>query len=237
MQLKKIALAIAAAASMVSSFAAVNTTDAPELVFMAWNAKGTFGKDLGVTLDSLKKTTKFEVAGSNWNSFLALGGVDTQWMVASYISINDGFSVNDRVLTTTLSSSKELNNIDLNDAGDVFKSVTLGQTIRGGFVANHEVTVVYGDLGDANDGGGTFADRLPTNSSIGSTASLFRFATSNDDSGTLSNLTDLSVPATFNTANFTASTLTITAVPEPTTYAMLIAGLLGIGFMVRRRNV
>jgi hypothetical protein len=31
--------------------------------------------------------------------------------------------------------------------------------------------------------------------------------------------------------------LTITAVPEPTTYAMLIAGLLGIGFMVRRRNV
>jgi hypothetical protein len=236
MQLKKIALAIAAAASMVSSFAAVNTTDAPELVFMAWNAKGTFGKDLGVTLDSLTKTTTFEVAGSNWNSFLALGGLDTQWMVASYISINDGFSVNDRVLTTTLSSAKELNNIDLNDSGDVFKSVTLGQTIRGGFVANHEVTVVYGDLGDANDGGGTFADRLPTNSSISPAfVDLYRFATSNDDSGTLSTLTNLNATAS-NSAQFMGTTLTITAVPEPTTYAMLIAGLLGIGFMVRRRN-
>jgi hypothetical protein len=243
MQLKKIALAVAAAATMVSSFAAVNTTNAPELVFIAWNDKGTFGKDLGVTLDSLTKTTTFAVAGSNWTSFLGLNGAGTQWMVASFSSINDGFSVDDRVLKTTINSIAapvSMDNLGLNDGGNTISIKWAEMSIVGGNVANHEMFASLGSLGDVNDVNANYAtlgDRLPTGSAVGQTASFFRYATSSDDSALMSTLTDLSAPATHNTANFTGTTLTVTAVPEPTTYAMLIAGLLGIGFMVRRRNV
>jgi hypothetical protein len=40
------------------------------------------------------------------------------------------------------------------------------------------------------------------------------------------------------TANFDGSTVTITAaVPEPSTYAMLFAGLAAVGFVARRRKI
>jgi hypothetical protein len=241
MQLKKIALAIAAAASMVSSFAAVNTTTAPELVFIAWNEKGTFGKDLGVTLDSLTKTTSFSVAGSNWNLFLAEGGLDTQWMVASFKQTGDGYEVNDNVLTTTVNSvfaPINLFNIDMQNGGETLKIKFIEQNIAGGFVANHEMFAKLGGVGDVNDSNANYAtlgDRLPTGSLVGQKASFFRYATSSDVSDDYSTLTDLSGAGTWNTASFAGSTLVV-SVPEPTTYAMLIAGLLGIGFMARRRN-
>ena len=75
-----------------------------------------------------------------------------------------------------------------------------------------------------------YVSRSSANQSLGIvTADLF----ANSKHGT-----QLSFTTTGGTPTLTISlaTAVVTAVPEPSTYAMLFAGLVGIGFIVRRRN-
>jgi hypothetical protein len=233
MQLKKIALAIAAAASMVSSFAAVNTTDAPELVFMAWNAKGTYAKDLGTVLSDIRGVKTFEFAGTKWNDFLRFGGTETKWAVASVALLGEGFDLGDMNLYSSFTSTAfSLSNQRQNGGSQSLVAKFGEMNIAGGGAANHEIASAVGVFGDVSEGYVTYDNAILSASDLDTTSTMARIYTSNDDGGAAS-LID--VYAT--TANFAGTTLTITAVPEPTTYAMLIAGLLGIGFMVRRRNV
>ena len=55
-------------------------------------------------------------------------------------------------------------------------------------------------------------------------------------SGTASGPFSLVVSGLTNNESAYSGTFTVTAVPEPETYAMLLAGLFGMGFMAKRRG-
>lgn len=234
MQIKKIALAALAAVSFAPAFAAVNVSTAPELVFMAWNSKGTFAKDLGVGLSSLTGVNSFNFAGSKWNDFLAFGGTDTQWSLVEINIVDEtGFDPGSINFTAAVTDTNfTVINQRSNEGTLVLAYNKFAEmNIAGGKVANHEIAAAVGTFGDVNGEWSTFGGAVPTALTVGQTGSFVRSSTSSDDGGQATDLTIFSTQA-----GFTGTTLTVTAVPEPTTYAMLMAGLLAVGFVARRRQ-
>ncbi len=246
MKLRHIAAVTAlAAASATPALADIQvlTGGASELFFVLGNDKGSFLLDTGITVNALKSASfagysQNLTALTGFSSFAA--GTTPLWGLAVFDGTGTaGFSQLELVSTfnTGLASSAQISN-------STFKSSVFNQT---GSVAQSAVTTgthisqangsSYNPVGTAGYFGSPFFNLAQGSNQIGNTV------------GTTSTLIDWKPNATSSlakvpntvmagyTASFDGATLTITSpVPEPSSYAMLLAGLAAVGFIARRRS-
>lgn len=257
MKLKTIAALSALAAISAPALATIKQVNngTSELFLAVGDQNGSYILDTGVTLDSLltaPASFSRAVAGAAWTSYSAAdtnlfdgasnSTTGTRWALFVY----DGSSLPDfdaqRVITT-LGKGLTAASVHI-EAGTMNQSVA--KTGNVGQAANGTGTHINTANGSSYNLKGT-----PGYAS----ADLFRFSDANtfignkvgDSSklfllqGDATDGTDSTLPVIASqlglTANFNGTTLTVTAaVPEPESYALMVAGLAVVGFVARRRR-
>lgn len=243
MKFKTLALA-ALVAVAAPSFAAVQTAGnlgEAEYVFIATNAAGSYFQDLGVSADGIKALqggTSFtqSVAGAEWNKFVAFGGANTQWAIIAVQPLADGFSPGEINAWTTVNANQALGTIQNSQSNDGSNNLAIlffnNDALSNPKVANNRLAQVLGAPGYLDNGVTSFNSFFNARNAVGTEAKMVYLTPSNEVSDAPSQFEVLTT-----TANFNGSTVTITAaVPEPSTYAMLFAGLAAVGFVARRRK-
>lgn len=253
--LKSIAAAVVMAAAASSSFAAIDAgaTGNGELFFNIWDASGSYTRDLNITISSFE--SQIAAGGSlnlsfaqdaTFTSFLAGANAATlKWNVVA------GDSVNPLRILTTYTAPEVAPLTDNNTKAASTNVRNFATAVNQVIGANDSVAVNSGSAAYAgNATAGKFGIKL---------GSVLNF----DTTGTLANnsfasglgfmrinaLTTGTAPSVYNEymdgasavnvyldANKTLHIAALAPVPEPESYAMLLAGLGMIGFMARRRN-
>jgi PEP-CTERM motif len=254
MKLKVLAAAAAVLCS-ASAFASINTNDADsELFIIVWDeAKATYVQDLGLTLGTLLSqdvatSWNFTVAGSanfeayaaedgNLNDFMPFEG--TRWAVIA-VDTNDNFLFDGKdrnYLTTTTGNALP---------PTAAQALTTTQEGMGAFVANQQQNGLGLDVALNKDSfnkvGNEQAHYIEGNFSvisagnaIGKDAAKLSFCSWDISLDKVPCLSKNSAGLDMG-ASFDGTSISVTAIPEPGTYALLMAGLATVGFMVRRRK-
>lgn len=251
MKFKTLALA-AMMAVAAPSFAAVITNTATydlsdfgkaEYVFIATNSAGSYFQDLGISANAVGAMgVNFTqaVAGSEWNKFLSFGGTNTQWAIIAAQPIADGFAPGEINAWTTRNVNQPLGTIQNSQSNDGTNNVTQlflmsdNKAFNTGMAQeNNRLAAAFGTPEYIDNGVTSFNSFFNARNEIGASSELIYLTSSGDVSDAPSQFTVLA-----NTASFDGNTVTITAaVPEPGTYAMLLAGLAAVGFVARRRKI
>jgi hypothetical protein len=260
MQIKKIALAVLAVAAAVPAFATIDGAGLPlgeaELVFVAYNDKASFVKDLGITanafLAQMNATGSFNVSvlGSEYSRFLGQNGSSTEWAIIAANPIEFGFNPGEinyygtkNVAQATFGVNNQLFNDGVQNLAQFFSNTDDFANNAGigadaginnieytGLAGTIEHAVGYSNLGNAYNNG----------NAIGVASELVYLTSSNANGSALVVGERLhaaqSLVANFDGSTISAGQVPIPAVPEPSTYAMLIAGLCAVGFVARRRQ-
>lgn len=242
MKLKTLALAALAVAA-APSFAAIKfdgTLGQGEYVFLATNSAGSYALDLGVSTDfiaAMTAGTSFTqaVGGAEWNKFLAFGGANTQWSIIAVQPLDVGFFPGEINSWSTVNVNQALGsvwNTSSNDGasalGTHYADINTKTSGANGSLASVVNSVTY-----TNRELVTFNNQFNTANAIGTSATMVYLTASSEES---------TAPSLYNvlttTASFDGTNITIAAapVPEPSTYAMLVAGLAAVGFVARRRK-
>jgi PEP-CTERM motif len=252
--------ALAAAAAVLCgghAFAGINTSDSDaELFVVVWDeTKATYVLDTGFTLGTLLNqgaatSWAFSVTGSaNYAAYAAEDGnladfsqfEGTRWALFA-VDNNDNFNFDGKdrnYLTSTTFNAPMPSEPGIIDA-------TLGA--MGDFVLTQAQNGLTPDVavnGDSFNKIGSPAHFLEFG--YGGNFGIFAGNAIGDGIAKLSlcsyDLSTLSVPCLTKNgagldmqATFDGSTLSVTAVPEPGTYALLLAGLATVGFIARRRK-
>ncbi len=243
MKFKTIALA-ALAAIAAPAFATIQTAGnlgQGEFVFIATNGAGSYAQDLGVSADfigALAAGTSFtqSVAGTEWNKFLSFGGANTQWAIIAVQPLDIGFNPGEVNAWTTRNINQALGTIQNSQSNDGTNNLAFHfadiDNRANPKVADNRLASAFGTLTYSDNGITSFNGFFNARNAIGTQAEMV-YLTPSDDAG--DHLTQFTVLKT--TANFDGSSVSITAaVPEPSTYAMLAAGLAAVGFVARRRK-
>lgn len=259
MKLTRFAAALGLAAAAVPAFAAIGTIDEQtELFGVVWDESfGSYALDLGVTLNDFRAAAntpgysfsrsvgaayqKFTAADKDPNDGTQFTG--TRWAIfaADVQSFGDaGEADGYRYLTTSFGTDKpRIDNSQL-QAGTGTVSLKATEISATGthniadVAQNGESFNPKGESGffdesqNSFSNAGTWAGNKPNTSS-----KVYYFFTSSGDPTVDSTRVDFGGNANFNG---TAFSYAVAAIPEPSTYALLLAGLLTVGFVARRRG-
>lgn len=259
MQIKKIALAALVAVAAAPAFAFIDGAGVPmgqaELVFMAYNENGSFVKDLGITTDAFLAqvnatgTFNMSVLGSEYSRFTALGG-NTVWAVGAANPIEFGFNPGEvnyygtkGVNQSTFNVTNQLFNDGVNTMSNFFGITESFANNAGiGFdagVNNIEWTAKKAEgTPDYEPTAIHLQNNYVTTNQIGTAAEMVYLTSSNGNGSALvvgGAMGNQALRINFDGANITAIS-PVAVVPEPSTYAMLLAGLCAVGFVARRRQ-
>lgn len=244
MKFKTIALAALSAAAL-PAFADVQVggnIGQAEYVFIATNASGSYFQDLGASTDAIAALaggTSFtqSVTGTEWNKFLSFGGTNTQWAIIAAQPLADGFNPGEINAWTTVNVNQALGTIQNSQSNDGTNNLAvtylLADAKSNPKSANNRYAAAFGAPAYFDNGLTSFNGFFNARNAIGTEATMVYLTPSDDTSDKPSMFSVLNT-----TAKFDGTTVTITAaaVPEPSTYAMLVAGLAAVGFIARRRK-
>jgi hypothetical protein len=212
-----------------------------EFVFIATNSAGSYAQDLGVSanfIGALQGGTSFTqaVGGTEWTKFLSFGGSNTQWAIIAAQPLDVGFNPGEINAWTTKNINQALGTIQNSQSNDGTNNLAVHfadiDSLSSPKVANNRKASAFGTLTYSDNGVTSFNSFFNARNAIGTQSEMVYLTPSNEVSDAPSQYTVLK---TF--ANFDGNNITITAaVPEPSTYAMLLAGLAAVGFVAGRRK-
>lgn len=259
MKIKSLALAAALALTAGAANAELtkgnNITTGSSLMLIAYDevAQVSYVKDLGIYTNDFYTTGKLSPASwlvndGEWSEFLAASTVSNiNWLVLGYQ--NAGSAIESRKVMTTAqvgTTHEQIlsgNNSNLNNTGGTLDNFVGAVRLTGTHPTQADGSS-FNVLGEGVAGNAYFmgVDRsnlqgnlkYQTNNLLGATAE-FVFLARPGTSGLLTPLFQQPGTFTFGADNAGAYNLVYAPVPEPTTYALMVAGLAAVGLVARRR--
>jgi hypothetical protein len=249
MKVKALVSLLALAGAFGAANAAINTTlGNAEIFFTAYdtvNQTKSFTFNTGVNVSALiDGSINYSAnigADANWSSFVsAVGGLSNiGWYVEA---VQNQAGINTKFVYATLGAGASVGtlgtNTAFNSAANPLITAISNTTISaGGSEIDAAGTAAY--LGSSAAAGQTFDQFTPAGVSqltnaIGTTGVGFFGVANSNTAKPVPKVTLFATPTA--TASFTSNgQLTIAAVPEPSSFALALTALVGVGFVARRR--